>query len=184
MSTVRYRHIIHCNVDTHNKLKCLILLFPKILETSWKTVKMTLCIVCSRCYLNLQHTQLPFTFSASGAAHCLSVEADVAWVCPLKAKLKASRGISALDLHLSSYCSTISPQYADAEMGLVLEIAGAGLGPLWAQSIKGTRCSNSVPAYSWPPLSQRETCIYIWSLRNLQRCCREDGIWLHEVLGC
>lgn len=65
-------------------------------------------------------------------------------------------------------------------MGLLLEITGAGLGPRWAQSIKGTRCSNSVLTHSWPPFSQRERkkCIYIWSLRNFQSCCLEDGSWL------
>lgn len=77
-------------------------------------------------------------------------------------------------------CSTISPQYADSEVGLLLEITGTGLGPRWAQNIKGTGCSNSVPAHSWPLLSQqKKKCIYIWNLRNFQNCCLEDGSRLH-----
>lgn len=73
-------------------------------------------------------------------------------------------------------CSTIPPQYVDSEVGLLLEITGTGLGPRWAQTIKGTGCSNSVPAHSWPLLSQqKKKYIYIWNLRNFQNCCLEDG---------
>lgn len=56
----------------------------------------------------------------------------------------------------------------------------------WAQSIKGTRCSSSVPTHSWPPLSQPKKNVYLYPEPYVT--CR-TAVWrmgagIVKVLGC
>lgn len=83
------------------------------------------------------------------------------------------------------YCgSAASLQQADSRMGPLLgdHVRWTGTRSGRAQSIKGTRCSSSVPAHSWPPLPQPKKRIFITRAlhKDAQSCSLEAGSWRCE----
>lgn len=83
------------------------------------------------------------------------------------------------------YCgSAASLQQADSRMGPLLgdHVRWTGTRSGRAQSIKGTRCSSSVPAHSWPPLPQPKKRIFITTAlrKDAQSCSLEAGSWRCE----
>lgn len=80
------------------------------------------------------------------------------------------------------YCgSAASLQQDDSRMGPLLgdHVCWTGTRSGRAQSIKGTRCSSSVPTHSWPPLTQPKKRIFITRAlrKDAQSCSLEAGSW-------
>lgn len=106
-----------------------------------------------------------------------------------KQRTEGMRAEAALQISppvLGYFSSAASLQQVASRMGPLLgyHVRWTGTRSGWAQSIKGTRCSSSVPTHSWPPLPQPKKRIFITRAlrKDAQSCSLEAGSWRSAML--